>query len=116
MKRPPFPTQSDQLAKDILLGSFLERRGSCFLEKLEEERHSSGRHGGEHGSPMLGLSSLVSPPPPFVLQLTQGQVGDHAGEDKGRQEGEGENKRIKEPVIPSPHTVAHPRAVMVKPL
>lgn len=42
-------------------------------------------------------------------------MGDHAGEDEGRQEGEGENKRIKEAVVPSPHTVAHPRAVMVKP-
>lgn len=38
------PTQGDQLAKDILLVSFLEQRGSCFLEKLgrRQKRHSSG--------------------------------------------------------------------------
>lgn len=42
-------------------------------------------------------------------------MGDHAGEDEGRQEREGENERIEEAVVPSPYTVAHPGAVMVKP-
>lgn len=116
MKRPQFPTQGDQPAKDILLVSFSERRGSCFLEKLGRRKgHSSGGGGGGEHGPTLGPSSLVSLPPPAVPQLTKGQVGNHAGEDEGRQEGEGENKRIKEAVVPSPHTVAHPRAVMVKP-
>lgn len=103
------------MAKDILLVSLSEWRGSRFLENLgrKRQRHSSG--GGDH-SPLLGLSSLASPPPPLVVPpLTQSQVGDHAGEDEGCQEGEGEDERIKEAVVPSPDTVAHPGAVMVKP-
>lgn len=49
-----------------------------------------------------------------LSQLTQCQVGDHTGKDEGRKEGEGEDERVEEAVVPPPHTVAHPGTVMVK--
>lgn len=94
--------------------SLSEWTGSCFLENLGRKDRDPAQ-GGDH-RPLLGPSSPVRPPPPLLSPpLTQSQVGDHAGEDEGRQEGEGQDKRIKEAVVPSPDTVAHPGAVMVKP-
>lgn len=86
------------------------------LRAWEEETEGTVQRDSDH-SPLTWLSLLASPShsPLPLAQLTQRQVGDHTGEDEGRQEREGENKRIEEAVVPSPHTVAHPRAVMVKP-
>lgn len=48
--------------------------------------------------------------------LTQSEVGDNACEDEGRQEGEGEDEGVEVAVVALPHAVAHPGAVVIKPL
>ena len=40
----------------------------------------------------------------------------HTAEDEGRQEGERHDEGVEETVVPFPHTVPHPGAVMVEPL
>ncbi len=39
----------------------------------------------------------------------------HTAEDERRQEGERHDEGVEEAVVAFPHTVAHPRAVMVEP-
>lgn len=48
--------------------------------------------------------------------LTQSEVGDDASEDEGCQEGEGEDEGIEVAIVALPHAVAHPGAVVIKPL
>lgn len=48
--------------------------------------------------------------------LTQSEVGDNTGEDEGCQEGEGEDEGVEVAVVALPHAVAHPGAVVIKPL
>lgn len=43
-------------------------------------------------------------------------MGDNACEDEGRQEGEGEDEGVEVAVVALPHAVAHPGAVVIKPL
>lgn len=50
------------------------------------------------------------------MVLTQSEVGDDASKDEGCQEGEGEDEGIEVAIVALPHAVAHPGAVMIKPL
>lgn len=54
--------------------------------------------------------------PETSMLLTQDKMGDDAGKDEGSQEGEREDEGIEVAVVTLPHTVAHPGAVVVKPL
>ncbi len=51
-----------------------------------------------------------------ISTLTQYYVRDDEGEDEDGEEGEWEDEQVEEAIVPPPHAVAHPRAVMIKSL
>lgn len=50
------------------------------------------------------------------MVLTQGEMGNDTSKDEGCQEGERQDEGVEEPVVALPDTVAHPGAVVIKPL
>lgn len=74
-------------------------------------RNSEPSAASSHLWPGARHTSLLVP-----AVLTQSEVGDDTGEDEGCQEGQGEDEGIEVAIVALPHAVAHPGAVVIKPL